>query len=164
MADLDCGGKMKRLYKSRKNKVIAGVCGGIAEYFDVDPVLIRIIAILFFFTGGAAFIAYIVGLIIIPNQPLEDFFKENKNPIVTPPIPEQQTSSASSAFVTGESGNTGKLIIGIILIAFGVIFLLNQLPFFAPGFWWLWGLSWRIFWPSVLIIIGLVVLLLHARK
>jgi phage shock protein C len=164
MAELDCGGKMKRLYKSRKNKVIAGVCGGIAEYFDVDPVLIRIIAILFFFTGGAALIAYIVGLVIIPNQPLEEFFKENKNPIVTPPSPEQQMNSASSAFVTGASGNTGKLIIGIILIGFGVIFLLNQLPFFAPGFWWLWGLSWRIFWPSVLIIIGLIVLLLHARK
>jgi phage shock protein C len=164
MAELDCGGKMKRLYKSRKNKVIAGVCGGIAEYFEVDPVLIRIIAILFFFTGGAAFIAYIVGLIIIPNQPLDEFFKENKNPIVTPPIPEQQTSGASNTIVTGGSDNTGKLIIGIILIAFGVIFLLNQLPFFAHSFWWLWGLSWRIFWPSVLIIVGLVVLLLHARK
>jgi phage shock protein C len=62
---------MKRLYKSQKNKIIAGVCGGIAEYLDVDPVLIRLVAVLFFFTGGATLIAYIVGMIIIPNQPVQ---------------------------------------------------------------------------------------------
>jgi phage shock protein C len=155
---------MKRLCKSRKNKVIAGICGGIAEYFDVDPVLIRIIAILFFFTGGAALIAYIVGLIIIPSQPLEEFNKNNISQIVTPPVPEQPASGASRPFIYGESSNTGKLILGVILIALGVIFLLNQLPLFAHSFWWFWGLSWRFFWPSLLIVIGFIVLLLHARK
>ena len=40
---------MKRLYRSRKNKVIAGVCGGVAEYFSVDPTLIRLAAVLIFF-------------------------------------------------------------------------------------------------------------------
>ena len=53
---------MKRLYKSRRNKVIDGVCGGVAEYFDVDPVLIRIIFVLFFFFGGSGLLAYIVGI------------------------------------------------------------------------------------------------------
>ena len=43
---------MKRLYRSRKNKVIAGVCGGVAEYFSVDPTLIRLAAVLIFFMGA----------------------------------------------------------------------------------------------------------------
>jgi phage shock protein C len=164
MAELNGGGTMKRLHKSRKNKVIAGVCGGIAEYFDVDPVLIRIVAILFFFTGGAAFIAYIVGMIIIPSQPLEEFNKATKSPIEMPPFPEQQANGASAAFVAEGSNNAGKLILGVILIGFGVIFLLNQIPFFSQSFWWFWNLGWRFFWPSVLIVIGLIILLLHARK
>ena len=57
------GQRMKRLYKSRKNKVIEGVCGGIAEYMGVDPVLIRLIsALLLVFTGGTIAIAYILGM------------------------------------------------------------------------------------------------------
>ena len=62
---------MKRLYKSRKNCVIDGVCGGIGEYLDVDPVLVRIVAVFFLFVGGSALIAYIVGMIIIPKAPIE---------------------------------------------------------------------------------------------
>jgi phage shock protein C len=48
---------MKRLYKSRKEKIVDGVCGGIAEYFDTDPVLVRIIFVLFTFVGGSGIIA-----------------------------------------------------------------------------------------------------------
>jgi phage shock protein C len=153
---------MKRLYKSRKHKVIDGVCGGAAEYFDVDPVLVRIIAILFIFTGPAAFIAYIVGMIIIPSQPLEDFNKDHKSPIEMPHGSEQ-TSTSSDGFA-GPRSHTGKLIIGMILIFFGAGFLLSNFPFFGLGFWGFFGLGWRYFWPSVLIVIGLVIILLHARK
>ena len=60
---------MKRLYRSRKNRKIAGVCGGIGEYFDVDPVLIRLIAIVSVLTFGTGIIAYIIGIIIIPENP-----------------------------------------------------------------------------------------------
>ncbi|OLS03289.1 PspC domain-containing protein [Tissierella creatinophila] len=60
----------KKLYKSKKNKMIAGVCGGIGEYFNIDPTLIRlawaILSILTAFFGGI--ILYIVAAIIIPNE------------------------------------------------------------------------------------------------
>ena len=56
----------KRLYKSRDNAMIAGVCGGIAEYFDLDPTLIRLGWIIFCAMGGSGFIAYIIAAIIIP--------------------------------------------------------------------------------------------------
>ena len=59
----------KRLYKSNENKMLDGVCGGIAEYFDVDPTLVRLAWVLFCAMGGSGFVAYIVAAIIIPRAP-----------------------------------------------------------------------------------------------
>ncbi|MCP4147867.1 MAG: PspC domain-containing protein [bacterium] len=59
---------MKRLYKSRKNKTIAGVCGGIAEYLNIDPVMIRILFLFFTFFGGFAVVAYLIGIVIMPFE------------------------------------------------------------------------------------------------
>ena len=59
----------KKLYRSKKDKMIAGVCGGIADYFDVDPTLIRLLTVLFVILGGAGVVAYIIAWIIIPKNP-----------------------------------------------------------------------------------------------
>jgi len=60
----------KRLYRSQKEKMIAGVCGGIAEYFNIDPVIVRIIAILLLLPGGApGLIPYLVLWVVIPVAP-----------------------------------------------------------------------------------------------
>ena len=59
----------KRLYKSNVNKMVDGVCGGIAEYFDIDPILVRLGGILFCAVGGSGFLAYIIAAIIIPRRP-----------------------------------------------------------------------------------------------
>jgi len=63
---------MKKLYRSRKDTKIAGVCGGIAEYFNVDSNIIRLLAVLTIFFGGGGIIAYIIAWIIIPLEPVED--------------------------------------------------------------------------------------------
>lgn len=60
----------KRLYKSR-NKTICGVCGGIAEYFNIDPVLIRIIWAILVCCAGTGLLAYIICALIMPEQPFE---------------------------------------------------------------------------------------------
>ncbi len=57
----------KRLYKSSVNRVLCGVCGGIGEYFDIDPTLIRLAWILFSCLGGAGIWAYILAAIIMPK-------------------------------------------------------------------------------------------------
>ena len=57
---------MKRLYRSNKERMLAGVCGGIAEYFDVDPTLVRLGFVLFSLACGGGILAYIIGAIIIP--------------------------------------------------------------------------------------------------
>lgn len=62
----------KRLHRSNENKVLAGVCGGIAEYFDMDPTLIRLAWILFCVLGGSGVLAYIIAAIIIPEKTAGD--------------------------------------------------------------------------------------------
>ncbi len=60
---------MKRLYRSRTDRKIWGVCAGLANYFGVDPTLIRVIAIVSIFFSGVGIIAYIVMAIIVPLEP-----------------------------------------------------------------------------------------------
>ncbi len=62
--------EIKRLYRSAKDKVLGGVCGGLAKYFNVDPVLIRVLWAISFFFGGAGLIAYLVAWIIMPEEPV----------------------------------------------------------------------------------------------
>lgn len=59
----------KRLYRSNKQKMIAGVCGGLAEYFNIDATIIRLAFVLGLFLGSLAFWVYIVMLIVIPEDP-----------------------------------------------------------------------------------------------
>lgn len=59
----------KKLYKSSKNKMIDGVCAGIAEYFNVDPTLVRLGAVVLTCIGGGGILAYIICAVIIPRDP-----------------------------------------------------------------------------------------------
>lgn len=62
---------MKRLYKSRVNKKICGVCGGLAEYFEIDSTLVRLALVVFTCLGGAGILAYIIAAIIMPYKDAE---------------------------------------------------------------------------------------------
>lgn len=132
---------MKRLYKSRKDRVIAGVCGGVGEYFEIDPVLIRIIWALLAILGGSGIIAYIIGMIIIPERPKEDIPEDND-------VEQAQRNNMK----------TSQTVWGIILIGIGLIVLFQQFPlfgFFSSKFWYV---SWGIIFPVFLIILGGIIL------
>ena len=59
----------KKLYKSETNKMLAGVCGGIAEYFNIDPTLVRLRSVVFCALGGSGLLAYIIAALIMPDRP-----------------------------------------------------------------------------------------------
>ncbi len=59
----------KRLYRSRESRMLCGVCGGITEYFNIDPTLIRLLFVLFGLSGSGI-LAYIIAAIIIPDSPV----------------------------------------------------------------------------------------------
>lgn len=60
----------KRLFRSRTDRMIAGVCGGIANYFNIDPTVVRLLWILIVMLGGSGILAYIICWIVIPEEPI----------------------------------------------------------------------------------------------
>ena len=104
----------KRLYRSRTNSMIAGICGGLGEYFNVDPTILRVVAVLLAFADGVGLLAYLIGWIIIPRRP---YMEE----VVVPP----------------EKTKLSIYLPGLALIFVGLIFLLNNLVrWFAFHYLW----------------------------
>ncbi|MEE8413198.1 MAG: PspC domain-containing protein [Dehalococcoidales bacterium] len=158
----------KRLYRSRDERVIWGVCGGLAEYFDIDPVIVRVITVVLALASGAGIIAYIILAIVLPlknSKAIEpkDVVKENIEDL------KQSASELGNEIRStfgGEkdtSKDTSKTrqkrhnALGIILIVAGGLFLL---AIFNPFPWF----QWRYLWPLILIGIGLLVIVGSRRK
>jgi len=136
----------KRLYRSNQNRVIAGVCGGLGEYFDIDPVIIRIILLILFFAGGIGLIAYIVAWIIIPTVPVG--YYHDQEPSVTPEKSQKNKSE----------GRHTRLVLGIIFIIVGILFGLDR-TWYGCGFLEeTMQFLWRYLIPLVLIIAGIVLI------
>jgi phage shock protein C len=62
----------KRLYRSRKERMLAGVCGGVADYFDADPSLVRIIFVVAGLLGGPGVLAYLIMWLVVPEEPVAE--------------------------------------------------------------------------------------------
>ena len=133
---------MKRVYRSRKEVMIGGVCGGLAEYLDIDPVIVRLVMVLLLFAGGAGLLIYILGWIVIPKTPETNQTKEA--------ITSTTTSDTPSSSETAERPERGRLLAGLILIILGFIFLFSK---FLPWF------SFGKLWPLILIILGVLLIL-----
>jgi phage shock protein C len=63
--------EQKRLYRSSDDRMIAGVCAGLAEYMDIDPTLVRLAMVLFTLVGGSGILVYVIAWIIMPEHPEE---------------------------------------------------------------------------------------------
>ncbi|MFZ2497350.1 MAG: PspC domain-containing protein [Methanosarcina sp.] len=60
---------MNKLYRSKSDRIIAGVCGGLGEYFQIDPTIVRLLWVFFSLSGGAGVVAYILAWAITPEEP-----------------------------------------------------------------------------------------------
>ncbi len=149
---------MERLYRSQTNRVIAGVAGGLAEYFRVDVVLVRLLWVLSIFLGGGGLFVYIVAWIIIPDE--QSVFKgpgkqtEESSPDDAAEViwgnRGEQTQNENEE---GKAGMRRRHSAGFLLVGLGIIFLSYQL--FGPLF--------RFAWPLLLIALG-IYLLARERK
>lgn len=135
---------MRKLYRSEKDKWIAGVLGGLGEYLGVDSTILRVAYVVFTLaSAGAGIIGYLLALIIIPKPPLgyqpqPATAKEGGSS----PMPE--TAATQSETRPGHP----SVVVGLILIGLGVLFLINNFL----------DIHWHLLWPAVLILIGLVLL------
>ncbi len=137
----------KRLYRSERSKVLGGVCGGLGEYFDLDPTLIRLFAVLaLFFSDGAVFIAYIVAWIVMPERETETAAQEGAS---APPPPPQQTVRAPI------DPTWHSFLPGVILIALGGLLLVREY------FYWY---DMGDIWPVLLILVGLGLIIFKGTR
>ena len=95
----------RRLYRSRDDRVIGGVCGGIAEYFRIDPVIVRVVAVALVFAGGAGLLAYLAAVLLVPDE--GEGGQPPRRPAAAWPSPAPCCSSSRSASVLPFHGGWG---------------------------------------------------------
>lgn len=122
----------KKLYRNPKDKKLAGVCSGLAEYFEIDVTLIRIIWILFVLLGGAGIITYLISILIIPKKPNSEIEIE----VITNNKKPKLTLNRDDKFVFGVCAGLGKyfgidssiirilFVILIFSVGFGILLYL----------------------------------------
>ena len=101
---------MKRLYRSTTDKKIAGICGGLGEIFNLDPNLIRLLAVLLFFVTGffPVVITYLIAWIIIPEGKPEETTGTTSEPTGTSPRTEPQQPPTTAESTTAEKGKSAE--------------------------------------------------------
>ena len=151
----------RRLYRSRRDSVLGGVAGGVADYLDVDPSIVRIIwAILAVVTGGLFLLLYIVMWIVVPEEDRTDRYSAAGPP---PPDPGATAGEAAAAGAATASerprhrsgASNAPLILGLILIGAGIWFLIDE---YVPA------IDRRFVWPVALVVIGLILLFVAMRR
>ncbi len=150
MANSDPSWESRRLYRSRRERMLAGVSGGLAEYFHIDPVLVRLLFVVATIaSGGGGLLAYIILAIVVPEAPRgisDDATSDLPRSAAEIPPMEPTWSDDRQAV------RRRQRAAGFILLAVGVIFLLANFNIFD------WGSLWRV-WPVLLVLGGVVLLL-----
>ncbi|MBC2723041.1 PspC domain-containing protein [Desulfosporosinus sp.] len=153
----------ERVYRSVRDKMIGGVCGGLAEYFRVDVTLVRIIALVALFAGGVGFLAYLAAWVIIPIDPAE----QERYPYrreAGAEVKELVSNGDETAKEFGrpeypdnrENHENRTKIAGGILVVLGIVFLLER--------WFPYWFDMSKMWPIILIFLGLVIIVRGGRK
>jgi phage shock protein C len=139
----------KRFYRSITDKKIAGVSGGLAEYFEIDSLLVRLIFVILALAGGGGVLIYIILWIVTPEKPFVMNQTQNSSNMENqqsnsgdqkPPVENQHLKPSRP-----EQRNRGNLIGGLVLITLGILFLADE---FIPH------ISFGDLWPVILIVVG----------
>ena len=129
----------RKIRKSSANRMIDGICGGVAEYLRLDPVFVRVGCVLLALAGGVGLVLYLAAIVIMP-----------------PPDPSTPSTNASNG-----SGTNGYLITGVLFVVTGCLWFLKVAGFFSlHSLAWL---SWKAVLPIVLIIVGVALLFKRSK-
>lgn len=140
--------KNKRLYRSEKDRMIGGVAGGIAEYFDVDSVVIRIIFVLVSIYGGSGVMIYMILWLIIPTESSNKSSTEEN----VEKGAEEIRDKAKDVALSFKKNRNNQVLVGIFLVLIGLLFFFSNFGFFS-----IFNI-WKL-WPLLIIAIGISLLL-----
>lgn len=138
----------RTLYRSCKDKVLGGVAGGVAEYFDFDPSLTRLIFAIVILTTGFGFLAYILAWIVVPLDPSCNSKQTGAEEIKEKA---EQVASDIRNVANGKNVSYNDIMVwvGVLILSLGLLFLAQSI----------FGIQvFRVFWPVWLVIIGAIIL------
>ena len=142
----------KTLQRSEQNKILAGVCSGLADYFAVDVSWVRAAFLLALFAGCSGGLIYLILWIAVPMEPV-GLAK------VDPLVDKQPDTEDSFPYgIKKEKHRSGRAVFGIFLIALGVFFLLDEFDIIPPWF------DLGKLWPLVIIIPGILMIAKSSKK
>lgn len=139
--------EFKKLYRSETNRMLAGVAGGLGEYFGVDPTIIRLIFVLLTVFGGGGVLVYIILWVLIPcesciDKDSDQTIKENAQEM------REKAKKFAGEFKKMPVENSPRNLFGFFIIVLGLLFLFDSLGF----------LQFHLFWPLLIIAFGLFLL------
>jgi phage shock protein C len=157
-----------RLYRSRDERVIAGVAGGIAENLDLDPTIVRLAWVVFaLVTGGVALVVYFVMIFVVPEEPLAPAGSTSAAASAGGPVAvdagatgrtereaRRATRRAERAERWRQRGRNGPLVLGLILVLAGAWLLLRR---YVPL------LDTSLLWPFALVVLGAILIVVALR-
>lgn len=166
----------KKLYRSRNDRMIAGVCGGLADYFNVDSSLIRLAVLFIFLFQGIGLIAYIIAWVVMSEEPLKNEYRmpdeyyiedhndnqeynnkndhqKNKTEKNEKDKSDKEKQSEGEYYEqyqeSQDSGSNRRKLFAVVMILVGSIFLVDI---------WIPDLYWEKYWPIILIAAGVLML------
>jgi len=149
----------RRLYKDQHRKMIGGVCAGLAEYFNIDVTIIRVLFLGSLILHGTGFLLYVILWICLPKK--NYIFADPNVDYKVPPsmfgnIPPQQPGEPFTGLAP-KRATKGATIAGAILIVIGTLFFLNE-------FDWIPNFDFEVIWPGIIIAVGLVLIFTSVQK
>jgi phage shock protein C len=149
---------VERLFRSRNNSMIGGVCGGLSEYLKIDPTIIRLGFVILGLYSNIGIAAYLILWVIMPypdksETPVSEILREGAEEIKSKAQETIKTIGSSSGCSQSPTANT---IIGVLFVGLGILFLARTL-----NITWLRRFNSRALLPIAIIIIGLMLLRRH---
>jgi len=143
----------RKLYRSRTDQMLGGVCGGLGAYFGIDANLVRLVFVLLAFLNGIGVILYLAMWLLVPLEGSEGQPKEVVRRAAEEIAERARTLGEEARGVARGVGPHAGVVVGAVLVVLGVIFLLRNL-----GVFWAPWLRFDVLWPSLLILGGVVLL------
>lgn len=147
--------EIKKFYRSRTDRVLFGVCGGLGRYFNVDPVLFRLLFILLFFIEGAGLLLYVIMVFVTPEEP--KIGEENREGLgeevkeFADKVEKKVKDISKEAHLDENKASDSRNALGIAIVLVGLFFLSREI---LPMAW----LSSDIIWALVIIGIGFYII------
>jgi len=151
--------KKNRLYRSRRDRMLGGVCSGLANYFEIDPVIVRVLFVIMTIGPGVGLIGYIILWIIVPESPF-NFDREKTVDVETEQTGTNEQHFAENVYqekeyVSSPQKHQGRILVAVILILVGAFWFLDNVFTFV---------SFSKLWPLILVAVGIIILLKPKTK